>query len=59
MFPDPDSQSAKLNERAKHTLAGGGSRSTIRTDPYTLYLRSANGAEVVDVDGNRLDRLHQ
>lgn len=54
MFPDPTSRSAKLNERAKRTIAGGGSRSTIRTDPYTLYLRSASGAEVTDVDGNRL-----
>ncbi|MEZ5551050.1 MAG: aminotransferase class III-fold pyridoxal phosphate-dependent enzyme [Pseudomonadales bacterium] len=54
MFPDPASRSAALNARAKSVLAGGGSRSTIRTDPYTLYLQSAQGSEVVDVDGNRL-----
>lgn len=54
MFPDLDSQSAALNARARRSLAGGGSRSTIRTDPYTLYIRDAVGAEVVDVDGNRL-----
>lgn len=54
MFPDLDSQSAALNARAGRCLAGGGSRSTIRTDPYTLYIREAQGAEVVDVDGNRL-----
>ena len=54
MFPDPESQSAALNDRARSSLAGGGSRSTIRTEPYTLYVRDAQGAEVVDVDGNRL-----
>ncbi len=54
MFPDLASRSAALNTRARETLAGGGSRSTIRTDPYTLYIREAGGAEVVDVDGNRL-----
>ncbi|MCZ6641641.1 MAG: aspartate aminotransferase family protein [Gammaproteobacteria bacterium] len=54
MFPDLDSRSAALNTRARRCLAGGGSRSTIRTDPYTLYIREAHGAEVVDVDGNRL-----
>lgn len=54
MFPDLESQSAILNARANGSLAGGGSRSTIRMDPYTLYIRDALGAEVVDVDGNRL-----
>lgn len=54
MFPDSDSRSAELNRRAASVLAGGGSRSTIRTNPYTLYLREAVGAEVVDVDGNRI-----
>ena len=54
MFPDSNSRSAQLNERASLVLAGGSSRSTIRTKPYTLYLKEAVGAEVVDVDGNRI-----
>ncbi len=54
MFPDSNSRSAQLNERASSVLAGGSSRSTIRTKPYTLYLKEAVGAEVVDVDGNRI-----
>ncbi|MCZ6620234.1 MAG: aminotransferase class III-fold pyridoxal phosphate-dependent enzyme [Gammaproteobacteria bacterium] len=54
MFPNLESTSAALNARARKSLAGGGSRSTIRTNPYTLYIRDAQGAEVVDVDGNHL-----
>ncbi len=53
-FPDPSSRSADLTIRARRVLPDGGSRSTIRLDPHSLYVEQAAGAEVVDVDGNRL-----
>ncbi len=54
MYPDPDSRSAALFQRASQVLPEGGSRSTIRMQPYTLFVDRAAGAEVIDVDGNRL-----
>jgi glutamate-1-semialdehyde 2,1-aminomutase len=54
MFPDSDSLSAQLYARARQVLPDGGSRSTIRMSPYTLFVDRAEGAEVHDVDGNRL-----
>lgn len=54
MYPDPDSRSAELFRRAAAVLPEGGSRSTIRMHPYTLFVDRAAGAEVIDVDGNRL-----
>ncbi len=53
-FPDTRSQSAILYERACRVLPDGGSRSTIKTSPYTIFVDRAEGAEVIDVDGNRL-----
>lgn len=35
-------------------LTDGGSRSTIRIAPYSIYAHSAHGKYIVDVDGNRL-----
>jgi glutamate-1-semialdehyde 2,1-aminomutase len=54
MFPDVDSTSAELFARASRVLPDGGSRSTIRMSPYTIFAARAEGAEVHDVDGNRL-----
>jgi len=51
-YPDSDSRSARLYERARAVLPDGGSRSSIRMLPYPLYLASARGKHVVDVDGN-------
>ncbi|MGI9261996.1 MAG: aspartate aminotransferase family protein [Woeseiaceae bacterium] len=53
-YPNSDSQSAKLFEHAQNVLTDGGSRSTIRIAPYSIYIRSAQGKYVTDVDGNRL-----
>ncbi len=53
-FPDPSSRSAALTARARRVLPDGGSRSTIRLEPHSLYVEQAAGAEVTDVDGNRL-----
>lgn len=53
-YPNSDSKSAALFERAQNVLTDGGSRSTIRIAPYSIYVRSAQGKYVTDVDGNRL-----
>ncbi len=54
MFPDSNSRSARLYERARRVLPDGGSRSTIRLDPHPIYVREGRGARVIDVDGNEL-----
>ena len=53
-YPNPDSRSAALFSAASGYLTDGGSRSTIRIAPYSIYARSAQGKYVTDVDGNRL-----
>ena len=37
MYPDPESRSAKLFERAQNVLAGGNSRFSVYTAPYQVY----------------------
>ena len=54
LYPNPASKSAQLFERAQHVLTDGGSRSTIRIAPYSIYAKSAQGKYVTDLDGNRL-----
>jgi glutamate-1-semialdehyde 2,1-aminomutase len=54
IYPNPDSNSAKLFARANRVQADGGSRTTIRINPYAIYASSAQGKYVTDVDGNRL-----
>ncbi|MBZ9994072.1 aspartate aminotransferase family protein [Mesorhizobium sp. BH1-1-4] len=39
-------------ERAKKVMPGGNTRSSVYEAPFPLYLKSGNGAHVVDVDGN-------
>lgn len=53
-YPNSGSKSAALFKRAQSVLTDGGSRSTIRIAPYSIYVRSAQGKYVTDVDGNRL-----
>ena len=53
-YPNPDSHSAKLFERARQVIPDGSSRLTIKLFPYNLYIASAQGARVTDVDGNEL-----
>ncbi len=53
-YPNPESTSAALFARAQGVLTDGGSRSTIRIAPYSIYARAAQGKYVIDVDGNRL-----
>jgi glutamate-1-semialdehyde 2,1-aminomutase len=53
-YPNPESKSAALFKQAQNVLTGGGSRSTIRIAPYSIYVREAKGKYVTDVDGNKL-----
>lgn len=54
MYPDPESRSAKLTQRAMAVLPDGGSRSTIRLSPHAIYVQKGFGSRVTDVDGNEL-----
>ena len=51
-YPDLDSKSNALFQRARKVLPDGGSRSTIRMSPYSLYVDSASGKIIRDIDGN-------
>ena len=53
-YPNAKSNSARLFTRAQRVLTDGGSRSTIRIAPYSIYVAEAKGKYVTDVDGNRL-----
>ena len=53
-YPNSDSKSAAMFERAQKVLTEGGSRSTIRIAPYSIYVREAQGKYITDVDGNQL-----
>jgi glutamate-1-semialdehyde 2,1-aminomutase len=54
MYPDDQSTSARLYERAKNVIADGVSRSTIAMSPYPLYIARGEGARLWDADGNEL-----
>ncbi len=57
-YPNPDSRSAAMFEQAQRVLTEGGSRSTIRIAPYSIYVREAKGKYITDVDGNQLFDLN-
>ena len=42
MYPDPSSRSQALHTRAKRTLPGGNTRTTVYLSPYPVY--AAHGA---------------
>ncbi len=49
-------RSAKLFEEGKKYLPGGVSRNTLLRDPHPLYVKSASGCRITDVDGvERID----
>lgn len=52
MWPDQNTQSYALAERARRVFAGGSTRLLAWIDPYPIYLSSGEGAYVHDVDGN-------
>ena len=58
-FLEPDSKSARLAARARASLPGGNSRTTVFAPPYPFYAQSGQGARLTDVDGQtRLDYLN-
>lgn len=58
-YPDPNSKSAQLFERAKAVLPGGNTRSSIFLTPYPIYAKSGKGCRITDVDGvERIDYLN-
>src|SRR5207253_3667192 len=52
MYPDPQSASRILYERALASLPGGNSRTTVFMKPYPIYAAHGAGCRVWDVDGN-------
>jgi glutamate-1-semialdehyde 2,1-aminomutase len=58
-FPDSNSKSAALYERAKDILPMGGSRSLLYMTPYPIYAKSGKGCRITDVDGvERVDYIN-
>lgn len=53
-YPNPESKSAAMFAAAQEVLTDGGSRSTIRIAPYSIFVREAKGKYVTDLDGNQL-----
>ena len=53
-YPDYRSTSYHLNVRGRKVLPNGGSRSSIQSSPYTIFLKSGHGKNIVDVDGRKL-----
>ena len=53
LYPDLGSTSNQLNVRGRKVLPNGGSRSSIQSAPYTIFLDACRGKHIVDVDGNK------
>ncbi len=51
MFPDLDSRSGKLYQRACQVMPGGNTRTSLFWPPHQLYAEFGSGTCVVDVDG--------
>ncbi len=59
IWPDRNSRSAELYERARKVLPGGISRLQTLVDPFPIYAGRGEGATIVDVDGtHRLDMMN-
>ena len=59
MWPNDDSRSAAIFERARKVLPGGISRLQTWADPFPIYAREGRGAIVTDVDGvERIDLMN-
>ncbi len=57
-FPNFDSKSARLFERAKHVMPGGSTRNQTYFPPHMVYAREAQGCRMRDIDGNELIDFH-
>ncbi len=59
MFPDLNSKSARLFERAKQVLPGGNSRLAVYFPPYPVYGVRGEGCRIWDADGvERIDCIN-
>src|SRR5438128_1722157 len=59
MYPDDNSNSARLYQRALKVLPGGNSRHTVFFPPYPVYAVRGEGARIWDADGvQRLDFIN-
>ena len=52
MYPDSNSSSQKMYDRALASLPGGNSRTTVFMKPYPIYAARGEGCRVWDLDGN-------
>jgi glutamate-1-semialdehyde 2,1-aminomutase len=52
MYPDSNSSSQKMYNRALTSLPGGNTRTTVFMKPYPIYAARGAGCRVWDVDGN-------
>ena len=52
MYPDPNSSSQKMYDRALSSLPGGNTRTTVFMKPYPIYAARGEGCRVWDLDGN-------
>jgi glutamate-1-semialdehyde 2,1-aminomutase len=59
MYPDNNSRSHALYQRALPVMPGGNSRHTVYFQPYPIYLERGEGCRVWDVDGvERIDCIN-
>lgn len=49
--PDPASRSHALHQRARKSLPGGNTRTTVFMKPWPIYAARGEGCRVIDVDG--------
>jgi glutamate-1-semialdehyde 2,1-aminomutase len=52
MYPDPNSRSHKMYDRALASLPGGNTRTTVFMKPYPIYAARGEGCRVFDLDGD-------
>ena len=52
VYPDINSRSQKLYDRALSSLPGGNTRTTVFMKPYPIYAARGEGCRIWDVDGN-------
>jgi glutamate-1-semialdehyde 2,1-aminomutase len=59
LYPSKLSASLALHERAKDSLPGGNTRTTVYMKPYPIYAARGSGCRVWDVDGDeRIDCIN-
>ncbi|MGE7418078.1 aspartate aminotransferase family protein [Methylobacterium tarhaniae] len=58
-YPDAASRSKAMHDRARASLPGGNTRTTVFMKPYQLYAERGEGCRVVDLDGTaRIDCIN-